>query len=55
MSLEVPEGLCNLESSRRESEDLLRDLGDGKVVTLSIQGLNDLIEAHEIADSPLPA
>src|SRR5882757_5004041 len=51
MSFEVPEHRGDLRSSREESgEDVGRDLREGEVVTLSIQHVDDLIEAHEITD-----
>src|SRR6185436_10431214 len=51
MSLEVIEHRGDLRSSREESgEDVSRDLREGEVVTLSIKHVDDLIEAHEIAD-----
>src|SRR6266853_1553952 len=51
MSFEVREHRGDLRSSREESgEDVGRDLREGKVVTLSIKHVDDLIEAHEITD-----
>src|SRR6266436_4482178 len=51
MRFEVPEHRGALRSSREESgEDVGRDLREGEVVTLSIQHVDDLTEAHEITD-----
>src|SRR5258708_16162223 len=51
MRFEVPEHRGDLRSSREESrEDVGRDLREGEVVTLSIKHVDDLIEAHEVAD-----
>ena len=51
MNFEVTEHRGDLRSSREVSgEDGGRDLREGKVVTLSIEHVDDLIEAHEITD-----
>src|SRR6266404_2869017 len=55
MSLEVTEHRGDLRSSREESgEDVGRDLREGEVVTLSIQRVDDFVEAHEITDQRQP-
>src|SRR6266516_3853842 len=51
MRFEVPENRGDLRSSGEESgEDVGRDLREGEVVTLSIEHVDDLIEAHKITD-----
>src|SRR5258707_6004296 len=51
MRLEVLEHCGDLRSSREKSgEDVVRDLREGEVVTLSIKHVDDLVEAHEITD-----
>src|SRR5438128_10331707 len=55
MSLEVTEHRGDLRSSREESgEDVGRDLREGEVVTLSIQRVDDFVEADEITDQWQP-
>jgi hypothetical protein len=49
--LEVTEHFGYLGGSRKETrEDFLWHLIEREVVTLSIQRIDDFIEAHEIAD-----
>src|SRR5216684_3004592 len=51
ISLEVAECLCHLRASGEETgEHFLWNLFDGELVALSIQGVNDFTEAHEISD-----
>src|SRR2546425_7093162 len=51
MSLEVAERLCDLGGpGKQRGIRVLRNLGEGEVVTLSIQGIDDLVEAQEISD-----
>ena len=51
MSLEVTEHLYHLSGPRKQiRKKFLWDLAEREVVTLSIQGLDDLVEAHEITD-----
>src|SRR5260370_652120 len=51
MSLEVPERVCRLDApGERSSEDVSRDPCERETVTLSIQGVDDLVEAQQITD-----
>src|SRR5260370_11770923 len=51
MSLEVPERVCHLDApGERSSEDVSRDPCEREIVTLSIQGVDDLVEAQQITD-----
>ena len=51
MRLKVTEHFRDLGGPRKETrEDFLRHLIEREVVTLSIQDIDDFIEAHEIAD-----
>src|SRR5713226_1013258 len=51
MSLEVTERLGHLGGpGKHVGEHFLWDLADGELVTLSIEGVDDFVEAQEIAD-----